>query len=174
MPAAPRFEVIDLIGPEKVSAEELGPTAVTISVSFLVVSTGVAEQTNERDERDQRGEEREQAVVRERGSPVGHAVLAELEHGALERREEGRARVRAGRAEVHPRALRRVAGGLGAGGRVGAAVAVVVAVGDVVGTGVVVVGAMPMGKSQLGHAHGLPDLHERIPSPPSWRRRTHR
>ena len=39
-PAAPRFEVIDLIGPANVSAAELGPSFVTMSVTVLVVVTG--------------------------------------------------------------------------------------------------------------------------------------
>ena len=84
MPEAPRLEVIDSTGPEKVSAADSGPISVTISVSFSVVSFGSREDAQQRDEGDHRGEEGEQTVVRERGRPVGHAVLAELVEGALE------------------------------------------------------------------------------------------
>ena len=40
MPAALRLEVIDSIGPENVSAAELGPIWVTMSVSWRVVVWG--------------------------------------------------------------------------------------------------------------------------------------
>ncbi len=39
-PAVPRFDVIDLMGPANVSAAELGPTLVTMSVMALVVVAG--------------------------------------------------------------------------------------------------------------------------------------
>ena len=39
-PAVPRFDVSDLIGPANVSAAELGPTLVTMSVMALVVVAG--------------------------------------------------------------------------------------------------------------------------------------
>ena len=42
IPDAPLFEVIDSIGPENVSAPELGPIFVTISVSDFVVCAGSA------------------------------------------------------------------------------------------------------------------------------------
>ena len=40
MPAPPRFEVIESIGPEKVCAADSGPILVTISVSLLLVVAG--------------------------------------------------------------------------------------------------------------------------------------
>ena len=39
-PAVPRFDVIDLIGPANVSAAELGPSLVTMSVMAFVVVAG--------------------------------------------------------------------------------------------------------------------------------------
>ena len=41
-PAEPRFEVIELIGPEKVSAPDSGPILVTMSVTVWVVDSGSA------------------------------------------------------------------------------------------------------------------------------------
>ena len=51
---------------------------------------GVADQTDQRDHRDQGGEEREQPVVGERRRPVGEVVLLELARGALQRRPGAR------------------------------------------------------------------------------------
>ena len=94
IPAALRFEVIDSIGPAKVSAAELGPIWVTMSVIWRVVVCGIAEQAEHRDERDQRREQRQQPVVGERRRPVGHVVLLELERGPLQRRPQAGARHR--------------------------------------------------------------------------------
>ena len=88
-----RFEVIDSIGPAKVSAAELGPIWVTTSVIVWVVSVGIAEQPEDRDQGDQGRKQRQQAVVGERRGPVGHVIFLELERGALQRRPQSGALV---------------------------------------------------------------------------------
>ena len=71
MPAVPRLDATDSIGPENVSAAESGPNSATMSVSVLVVLLRVAEQPDQGDERDQHREEREQPVVGEGRCPIG-------------------------------------------------------------------------------------------------------
>src|SRR5919108_2962129 len=49
---------------------------------------GIEDEPDDRPQRDQRGEDREHAVVGQRGGAVGELVLLELSEGALERLPE--------------------------------------------------------------------------------------
>ena len=89
----------DSIGPLKVSTAESGPIDGDRVGEELRHGLRAGDEAGERDQDDQRREQRQDRVVRERGGPVVELVLLELGQRALERRD--------------PAVLRKIGGGCG-------------------------------------------------------------